>query len=71
MNMTPRDTDAVLEELDAEIAGTPEGDELGAFFLGSQIFYDLPLSDADIPYVAQRLHGIALKYELQIGLPAS
>ncbi|HVI58393.1 MAG TPA: hypothetical protein VM619_05905 [Luteimonas sp.] len=71
MNMTRRDIDAVLEELDAEIAGAPEDDELEAYFLGSQIFYDLPLSDVDIPYVAQRLHSIALKYELQIGLPAA
>lgn len=68
--MTRPDIDEILDCLDAEIAGAPEGDELAAYFLGSEIFHDLALADEDIPHVTRRLHQIAEKYELKVGRPS-
>ncbi|HVI59327.1 MAG TPA: hypothetical protein VM619_10740 [Luteimonas sp.] len=64
MQLARPDIDEILDSLDAEIAGAPEGDALGAYFLGSQIFHDLSLAEVDIPYVTARLQELIRKYEL-------
>lgn len=66
MDLSRPDIDSLLESIDAEIAGAPEGGEHDAYALSSQIFFDLLLADGDIPYVARRLQAIAVKYELAV-----
>jgi hypothetical protein len=66
-DLSRQDIDLILEAIDAEIAGAPEGDELRAYFQGSQIFWDLSIADEDQGYAARALRAIAEKYELPMG----